>query len=246
MLIIKKKNKLIIIAAVLCSALFGILIIARITGMLQYFITPTPANDPNIKQGDKVFASNLKTSMPYDFVIVTSKYADSINMSFMPDFKAGSNYLYRLCGMPGNILEMKNGILFVNNKNFDKKLNLNNQYKISSAESDLIDQDDLNAMEKSGGVYRTSKDSALVTFDNVLLKKYASKIKLVQYLLPQSQQESFKWNYKNEAWTVDNFGPLKIPHDCFFVLGDNRHNAMDSRYFGFVKKENIKGVVLNR
>jgi signal peptidase I len=34
--------------------------------------------------------------------------------------------------------------------------------------------------------------------------------------------------------------------DYYFVVGDNRHNALDSRYIGFVKKENIMGVVLNK
>ena len=56
----------------------------------------------------------------------------------------------------------------------------------------------------------------------------------------------FAWYDKNPGWTVDNFGPLEIPAGCYFVLGDNRHNALDSRYFGYVKKENIKGVVLNK
>ncbi len=246
MLIIKKKNKLIIIAAVFCSALFGILIIFRITGMLQYFITPTPANEPNIKQGDKVFASNLKTPMPYDFVVVTSEYADSVNMIFMPDFKAGSHYLYRLCGLPDDVIEMKNGILYVNDKNFDKKLNLNNQYKIGSTEFNLIEQVDIETMNKSGGGNMISRDSALVVFDSVLLNKYSSQIKPVLYIMPNAAYGSFKWNNKSDYWTPDNFGPLKVPHDCYFVLGDNRHNAMDSRYTGFVKKQNIKGVALNK
>ena len=242
----KNKNKLIIFAAAFCTMLFALLFLARITGMLQYFITPTPANEPNIKQGDKVFASNLKTPIPYNFIIVTSKYADSVNRSFMPDFKAGSHYLYRLCGLSGDIVEMKNGVLYVNNKNFDKKLNLNNQYKISSTEFNLIEQVDVEAMNVLGGGIMINKDSTVVTFDNILLNKYSTKIKPVLYIMPSSQNGSFKWNNKNEYWTPDNFGPLKIPHDCYFVLGDNRHNAMDSRYTGFVKKENIKGVALNK
>ncbi len=246
MLVIKKKNKLIIIAGVFCSVVFAVLIIARITGMLQYFITPTPANEPNIKLGDKVFATSLKTPMPYNFVIVTSKYADSVNRSFIPDLKAGSHYLYRLCGLPGDIMKMKNGILYVNEKNFDKKLNLCNQYLISSSGFNLIDQEDIEAMNVLGGGMMITKDSAVVTFDSILLNRYSTKINPVLYILHPSENGPFKWNNKSDYWTPDNFGPLKIPDDCYFVLGDNRHNAMDSRYIGFVKKENIKGVVLNK
>lgn len=39
----------------------------------------------------------------------------------------------------------------------------------------------------------------------------------------------------------DNFGPVSVPEGTVFVLGDNRDNAHDSRYWGFVKKEEIKG-----
>lgn len=241
------KKKLIITAAVFCSLLAVLWIVGRVTGMLQFYNTPTPSSEPNIKLGEKFFSSNLIDPASYNFIVFTSKYEDSLNMVFMPDFKPGTRYIHRLCGVPGDIIEMKNGIFYVNDKNFDKPLNLNNQYKISSTESDLIDQDDITAMEKSGGISVISKDSVLVVFDNELMKKYESKIKKpVRYIMPYFENGPFKWNHKNEEWTTDNFGPLKIPEDCYFVLGDNRHNAMDSRYIGFVKKENIKGVVLNK
>lgn len=36
-------------------------------------------------------------------------------------------------------------------------------------------------------------------------------------------------------------GELVVPEDCFFVLGDNRDSSLDSRYWGFVPRENIVG-----
>jgi len=243
---IRMKKKLIITAAVVCSLITIVWVVGRVTGILLFFSIPTPSNMPSIKPGDRVYSSNLKDPALYNFIVFTSEYADSVSMVGIPDHETGSRYLFRLCATPGDVIEMKNGILFVNNKNFDSGLNLNKTYKITNIEFYSIEQDDIIAGENAGAMYMISTDTATVTFDNALLKKYASKIKPVPYIMPYSEQGPFKWNNKDSSWTTDNFGPLKIPAGCYFVLGDNRHNALDSRYFGFVKKQNIKGVVLNK
>jgi signal peptidase I len=41
----------------------------------------------------------------------------------------------------------------------------------------------------------------------------------------------------------DNYGPVTVPKDAFFVMGDNRDRAYDSRFWGFVGKAKIKGTV---
>src|SRR2546430_4407169 len=37
------------------------------------------------------------------------------------------------------------------------------------------------------------------------------------------------------------FGPLTVPNGRHFILGDNRDNSADSRYFGFLPRRNIVG-----
>lgn len=41
--------------------------------------------------------------------------------------------------------------------------------------------------------------------------------------------------------THDNWGPLVVPPGHFFMMGDNRYNSKDSRYWGLVPRENFRG-----
>jgi signal peptidase I len=39
----------------------------------------------------------------------------------------------------------------------------------------------------------------------------------------------------------DNWGPLVVPAHRLFMMGDSRYNSKDSRYWGFVPRENVRG-----
>ncbi len=41
--------------------------------------------------------------------------------------------------------------------------------------------------------------------------------------------------------THDNWGPFVVPASHYFMMGDNRYDSKDSRYWGFVPRANVRG-----
>jgi signal peptidase I len=69
---------------------------------------------------------------------------------------------------------------------------------------------------------------------------------------PTDTHPLFDWQHKFELKKsrfgaapaqpmLDNWGPLVVPSGNYFMMGDNRYESKDSRYWGIVPRDNIRG-----
>ena len=116
---------------------------------------------------------------------------------FFPPHDPQRNYVKRLVGMPGDTLEMRDKVLWVNGRPQHEP-------------------------------YIRSIDPLSDPGDNRMMWQ-------VGFLSPKLR------NRREYHPTRDNWGPIVVPPGRFFALGDNRDNSEDSRYWGFLEAQSIRG-----
>ncbi len=208
--------------------LLVLLMIARATNALQWYRSSSGANLPTIKVNDLFFTSNLPEPVRYDFIC------------FNTESEQMGKYIatYRLCGLPGDKVEIRRGVLFVNGASPDSGLHLLHTYNIHNRDY----REELNV--EGVAPYPFGPDSMQVALDHlVVAKEKLSAVRVAARSTDFIESIARRW-YK--PWTTDDFGPVTVPPDHYFVLGDNRMGAADSRFSGFVKKEDVVGTVLGK
>ena len=190
----------------------------------------TAGNDPAIKKGETFFYSKSVEPKKFDFICFLGEVPTQPNKYLM---------IYRLCGLPGDIVQIKNGDLYLNNKFVDNLFSLKHNY--------LIAKQEFNRIKNSIVIddnYSTNFDADTLTIpmdDQFVL---SNRVNAKRQVLSATFKDSIISNKFSQPWNQDNFGPIKVPENSYFVLGDNRHNAWDSRYRGFISKDDLLGTVI--
>lgn len=227
-------RRIIIALAIVVSCLMGLAVIARLTGLVNYYVAPSESNAPAFYPGARFFASTLKKPSRFDFI--TYRRAD-------PQLGAAI-WFHRVIGMAGDRVEIRNGEAFVNGAPADDGLNLMQEYIVSNKAAQGLDESLTNNDKLSHSYREYATDSTIYYWTGkVVTEKH---IPAKRYIFPVGFTDSMIQVQYGQPWNVDQFGPVQVPEGHYFLLGDNRHNSMDSRYIGLISEQDFAGTVLGK
>jgi len=235
-------KKFFIGAAIAGGTFVFLVIIVRLTGILQVYRGSTSAMSPAIELNEQFFASNLIKPKHYD-IIVFKRKTDMYDGDAEPGSTA--RFIYRLIAVGGEKLEIKNGLAWVNDKLADDSTKLKFYYTFSSHKTnEVLAALQLNAtnLPENDWVINEPNTTALLTHPQFAV---ANKITPLEKYNEAADATLYK-NDSSKNWTTSNYGPILIPMGYYFLLGDNRNGARDSRFIGPVNAKDVIGVVLDK
>lgn len=246
----------------LIKILVVLLLIAIILKLfvVDAFKIPTSSMKDTLLEGDFILVNKLSYSLstPHQIPFIGERLSRSEIMDmgkperndviafeipselYNPDSKEYAILIKRIIGMPGDTLEIKNQEVFINglklrNPSF-LHINLSGQ-PIENLDKNLFPYDGKWTIENFGPVVIPRKGMTVeLNPKNIMLWQNAIN-------------QDFGKKVISVEGTVINLNgkPLReytFEKDFYFVLGDNRRNSIDSRYFGFVPEEWIIGKAL--
>jgi len=220
-----KKIPVIVVISAICGFFFILWAIGRLTHIIDIYTISSGSSAPTYQPGTLVFASKLKTPDRNTF------------LSFYTDKKI--IYLSRCIAKGDDVIEIKDAVVYLNGKRLDEPYAWN-EYYISQKQYNTV----RGYIEINKNPIQPISDSVYaVSLTNDELKQYHLNLKPYVTSKGVVDPELFS-GFRYLKSNVDNFGPVRVPADCYFVMGDNRHNALDSRYIGFIKNTDLISTVI--
>jgi signal peptidase I len=183
--------------------------------LIEAYVIPSGSMLPTLQIHDHIFVNKLAYGIRFPFseswIAEWSKPKRGDVIVFKFPLDMSTNFIKRVVGLPGDKIYYERGTLYINDKPMEKKAPVTD-----------IDYKWLRDADFQGeGRYMESKDN-YVHFTEVLENKEHD------ILLRKTQ------NY-------ETFGPVVVPEDSLFMMGDNRDNSRDGREWGFLPKSYILG-----
>lgn len=164
--------------------------------------------------------SNARYFMAQDTTLSRTKAEDMVREKMWERFDIISrpvdkreNYIKRGVGMPGDVIELKHGQLYVNGEIADNPEQLQYDYRVKTNGTPInkmrlqelgIALDDI-GMPSSEYVLPLTQEMVRS------LKKFTNVTEIVQTEETEINPDIFPFDPENYPWNVDNFGPLYIP-----------------------------------
>lgn len=188
--------------------------------LFEPFKIPSGSMLPTLFVGDFIlvnkFVYGIRLPIVDKKIIPVSEPQRGDVMVFRYPRDPSQNYIKRIVGIPGDVIVYKN-----------KKLSVNGVESSYQPEIDFLnDNDDLSYSKQwteslSGVSHRILTDET----------RNSSVDRVSRADFPFSDQ----CRYDDEGFTC------RVPQSQYFLMGDNRDNSQDSRFWGFVPDENVVG-----
>ncbi len=155
-------------------------------------------------------------------IVVFNWPADTVRQFFKEEagvrkpFEKKSNYVKRCVGLPGDTIQIKNGILYVNGKRatYPDRTHLQHLYKVYTKKGVSLSVGELRRLDKRYDVYeiaRPSKDYYIMNLTDEAKKAVEQFPEVEKTEMYLDTIKSAKVFPGDKRWSRDNFGPVYIP-----------------------------------